>query len=85
MRSNVASGARAWLIAVGVPKGTPPEIIDMLSRAINAALADPKRKARLAKLSAAVLPGPPDDFGKLLVDETEKWAKVVKFSGTKAD
>jgi tripartite-type tricarboxylate transporter receptor subunit TctC len=70
----------AWY-GVGAPKGTPPEIIDMLNRAINAGLADPKLKARFAELSAAVLPGSPADFGKLLVDETEKWAKVVKFSG----
>ena len=74
----------AWY-GVAVPKGTPPEIIDMLNRAINAGLADPKLKARFAELSAAVLPGSPDDFGKLLVDETEKWAKVVKFSGASAD
>jgi tripartite-type tricarboxylate transporter receptor subunit TctC len=74
----------AWY-GVAVPKGTPPEIIDMLNRAINAGLADPKLKARFAELSAAVLPGSPADFGKLLVDETEKWAKVVKFSGASAD
>ena len=74
----------AWY-GVAVPKGTPPEIIDMLNRAINAGLADPKLRARFAELSAAVLPGSPDDFGKLLVDETEKWAKVVKFSGASAD
>ena len=74
----------AWY-GVAVPKGTPPEIIDMLNRAINAGLADPKLKARFAELSAAVLPGSPDAFGKLLVDETEKWAKVVKFSGASAD
>jgi tripartite-type tricarboxylate transporter receptor subunit TctC len=74
----------AWY-GVGAPKGTPPEIIDMLNRAINSGLADPNLKARFAELSAAVLPGSPADFGKLLVDETEKWAKVVKFSGAKAD
>jgi tripartite-type tricarboxylate transporter receptor subunit TctC len=60
----------AWY-GIGAPKGTPPEIIDTLNRAINAGLADPKLKARFAALSAAVLPGFPDDFGKLLVDETE--------------
>jgi tripartite-type tricarboxylate transporter receptor subunit TctC len=74
----------AWY-GVGVPKGTPPEIIDMLNREINAGLTDPKLKARFAELSAAVLPGSPADFRKLLVDETEKWAKVVKFSGASAD
>jgi tripartite-type tricarboxylate transporter receptor subunit TctC len=72
-------------IGFGAPKGTPIEIVDKLNKEINAALADPKLKARFAELSAAVLPGFPDDFGKLLVDETEKWAKVVKFSGAKAD
>jgi tripartite-type tricarboxylate transporter receptor subunit TctC len=74
----------AWY-GVGAPKGTPPEIIDMLNREINAGLADPKLKARFAELSAAVLPGSPADFGKLLLEETEKWAKVVKFSGASAD
>jgi tripartite-type tricarboxylate transporter receptor subunit TctC len=74
----------AWY-GVAVPKGTPPEIIDILNREINTGLADPKLRARFAELSAAVLPGSPADFGKLLVDETEKWAKVVKFSGAKAD
>ncbi len=74
----------AWY-GVGVPKGTPPEIVDMLNREINAGLADPQLKARFYDLSAMTLPGSPDDFGKLLVDETEKWGKVVKFSGAKAD
>ncbi len=74
----------AWY-GVAVPKGTPPEIIDTLNREINTGLADPKLRARFTELSAAVLPGSPADFGKLLVDETEKWAKVVKFSGAKAD
>jgi tripartite-type tricarboxylate transporter receptor subunit TctC len=74
----------AWY-GVAAPKGTPPEIIDILNREINTGLADPKLRARFTELSAAVLPGSPADFGKLLVDETEKWAKVVKFSGAKAD
>jgi tripartite-type tricarboxylate transporter receptor subunit TctC len=74
----------AWY-GVAVPKGTPPEIIDTLNREINTGLADPKLRARFTELSAAVLPGSPADFGKLLVDETEKWAKVVKFAGVKAD
>jgi tripartite-type tricarboxylate transporter receptor subunit TctC len=74
----------AWY-GIGVPKGTSTEIIDLLNRTINAGLADPTLKARFAALSAAALPGSPADFGKLLVDETEKWAKVVKFSGAKAD
>jgi tripartite-type tricarboxylate transporter receptor subunit TctC len=74
----------AWY-GVAVPKGTPPEIIDTLNREINTGLADPKLRARFTELSAAVLPGSPTDFGKLLVDETEKWAKVVKFAGIKAE
>jgi tripartite-type tricarboxylate transporter receptor subunit TctC len=76
--------ASAWW-GVGVPSNTPAEIIDMLNREINAALADPKMKARLGDLGATVLPGSPADFGKLIADETEKWAKVVKFAGIKAD
>ncbi len=74
----------AWY-GVAVPKGTPPEIIDILNREINTGIADPKLRARFTELSAAVLPGSPADFGKLLADETEKWARVVKFSGAKAD
>jgi tripartite-type tricarboxylate transporter receptor subunit TctC len=74
----------AWY-GIGVPKGTPEGIITMLNRAVNAGLADPTLKARFTDLSATVLPGSPADFGKLLVDETEKWGKVVKFSGAKAD
>ena len=70
---------------VGAPKSTPPEIVDKLNKEINAALADPKMKARFAELGATALSGSPADFGKLLADETEKWAKVVKFAGVKAD
>jgi tripartite-type tricarboxylate transporter receptor subunit TctC len=74
----------AWY-GIGAPKGTPAEIIDMLNRAINAGLADPNLKGRFTDLSAAVLGGSPAEFGKLLVDETEKWGKVVKFSGAKPE
>jgi tripartite-type tricarboxylate transporter receptor subunit TctC len=70
---------------VGAPKNTPAEIVDKLNKEINAALADPKMKARLAEMGATALPGSPADFGKLLADETEKWAKVVKFAGVKVD
>jgi tripartite-type tricarboxylate transporter receptor subunit TctC len=70
---------------VGAPKNTPAEIVDKLNKEINAVLADPKMKARLAELGATALPGSSADFGKLLADETEKWAKVVKFAGVKAD
>jgi tripartite-type tricarboxylate transporter receptor subunit TctC len=67
------------------PKGTPPEVVDTLNTAVNAVLADPKLKARLAELGGEPMPMTPAQFGKLIADETEKWAKVVKFSGAKAD
>src|SRR5262249_403300 len=70
---------------IGVPKNTPPEIIDKLNKEINAGLADPKLSARFAEPGSPVLPGSPPDFGKLIAAETEKWAKVVKFAGIKAD
>ena len=69
---------------VGAPRNTPPEIVDKLNKEINAGLADPKMKARLTELGT-ILPGSPADFGKLILEETEKWAKVVKFSGAKPD
>ncbi len=70
---------------IGAPKNTPTEIVDRLNKEINAALADPKMVARLADLGLTVLPGSPADFGKLIAEETEKWGKVVKFSGAKPD
>ena len=70
---------------VGVPKNTPTDIVDKLNREVNAALADPKMRARLADLGGTPLPGSSADFGKLIAAETEKWAKVVKFAGIKAD
>jgi tripartite-type tricarboxylate transporter receptor subunit TctC len=76
--------ASIWF-GVGVPRNTPAEIVDRLNKEINAALADPKMKARLAELGGTALAGLPSDFGKLIADETEKWAKVVKFSGAKPD
>jgi tripartite-type tricarboxylate transporter receptor subunit TctC len=74
--------ASQWY-GIGAPKGTPVEIIDMLNKEINAGLADPKMKARLADFGGIPLVGSPADFGKLIADETEKWAKVVKFAGIK--
>jgi tripartite-type tricarboxylate transporter receptor subunit TctC len=76
--------ASAWF-GVCAPRKTPAEIVDRLNREINAALADPAMKAHLADLGGTPLPGSPADFGNLIVAETEKWAKVVKFSGTSAD
>jgi tripartite-type tricarboxylate transporter receptor subunit TctC len=69
----------------GAPKKTPAEIVDKLNGEINAALADPKIRGQFAELGGEVLSGSPGDFGKLIADETEKWGKVVKFSGAKAE
>jgi tripartite-type tricarboxylate transporter receptor subunit TctC len=76
--------ASQWY-GIGAPKNTPTEVIERLNKETNAALADPKMKARLAELGASALSGSPADFGKLIVAETEKWAKVVKLSGAKPD
>ena len=73
-----------WL-GIGAPKGTPMDIIERLNREVNAALADPAVQARMADLGSEPLPGSVSDFAKLVETETEKWAKVVKFSGLKAD
>jgi tripartite-type tricarboxylate transporter receptor subunit TctC len=69
---------------VGAPKSTPAEIIDKLNKEINSALADPNVKARLGDLGATVVAGSPAGFANFMAEETEKWAKVVKFSGAKA-
>ena len=74
--------ASSWY-GVGAPKNTPAAIIDALNREINAGVADPKMKAKLADLGMTVLAGSPADFGKFIADETEKWAKVVKFASIK--
>jgi tripartite-type tricarboxylate transporter receptor subunit TctC len=76
--------ASTWW-GVGVPRSTPAEIINMLNKEINAGLADPKLRARFADLGGTVIPGSPAGFGKFVADETEKWAKVVRFSGARAD
>jgi tripartite-type tricarboxylate transporter receptor subunit TctC len=76
--------ASGWY-GVGAPKATPAEIVEKLNKEINAGLADPKIKARLADLGGDALALSPADFGKLIADETEKWGKVVKFTGIKAD
>jgi tripartite-type tricarboxylate transporter receptor subunit TctC len=65
------------------PKNTPAEIVDKLNREINTALGDPKIKARFADLGAPPIGGSPADFGKIIADDTEKWAKVIKFSGAR--
>jgi tripartite-type tricarboxylate transporter receptor subunit TctC len=76
--------ASAWY-GVGAPRGTPAEIIERLNSEINAILADPKTNARFAELGASLIGGSPADFGRLVVEETSKWGKVVKFSGAKPD
>lgn len=68
---------------IGVPRNTPAEIVETLNRAVEAGLADPRFKARLADLGSVPLPGPPAAFGKLIADETEKWGKVIRFAGIK--
>jgi tripartite-type tricarboxylate transporter receptor subunit TctC len=75
--------ADTWY-GIGAPKKTPAEIIGKLNAEINAALADPKAKSRFADLGGTVVAQSPEEFGKLIADETDKWAKVVKFSGAKA-
>ena len=70
---------------VGAPKNTPAKIIDKLNKAINAGLADPKIKTRIADLGAAVLPMSPNEFCKLIADETEKWGKVIRAANIKPE
>jgi tripartite-type tricarboxylate transporter receptor subunit TctC len=70
---------------IGAPKNTPPEIVDKLNKEINAGLADATLKKRFADLGSVPFPGPPADFGKLIADETEKWAKVIKFANIKPE
>jgi tripartite-type tricarboxylate transporter receptor subunit TctC len=76
--------ASAWY-GVGAPRNTPDEVIGRLNKEINAALADPRMLARVADMGATLLAGSPADFGKLIANETEKWSKVVKFAGIRAD
>ena len=76
--------ASAWQ-GVGVPKNTPTEIVEKLNKEINAGLADPKLRARLADLGGTVIGGSPADFGKLIADETEKWGKVIRAANIKPE
>jgi len=75
----------SFWIGLGAPKNTPTEIVDRLNKEINAALADPKARAQLADVGGTSLALSPADFGKLIAEETEKWGKVIKFAGLKAD
>ena len=76
--------ASAWF-GMAVPKGTPRPVIDKLNRLVNQALADPGLQAKLADLGGALIPGTPEDFGKVIADETAKWAKVVQATGATAE
>jgi len=76
--------ASLWF-GVGAPKNTPAEIIDRLNKEINAALADPKMKARLSELGGTVMAGSPSDFGRFIADETEKWGKVIRAANIKPE
>ena len=70
---------------IGAPRGTPTSIIEKLNREVNAMLADPKAKARISELDGVPLPGSPEDFGKLVAEETERKAKIIKASGVKLE
>ena len=70
---------------MGVPNGTASEIVDKLNQQINAALADPKITTRLVDIASTPLVGPPAEFGKLIAEETGKWARVIKLAGIKAE
>jgi tripartite-type tricarboxylate transporter receptor subunit TctC len=76
--------ASQWY-GIGAPKNTPAEIVNKLNKEINAALTDPRMKSRFADIGGEPLPGSPAEFGKLIADETAKWAKVVKFAGLKPE
>lgn len=76
--------ATAWF-GVGMPRGTPPAIINRMNAAINRAISEPKTRERLAELGGALIVGTPEDFGRIIQAETAKWEKVVKFSGASAE
>jgi tripartite-type tricarboxylate transporter receptor subunit TctC len=76
--------AGGWY-GIGVPKNVPAEVVDKLNREINASLADPKLKARLAEIGYATTGSSPAEFGNMIAREVEKWAKVIKFAGIKPE
>jgi tripartite-type tricarboxylate transporter receptor subunit TctC len=74
----------ASFYGIGAPRNTPAAVVEVLNKAVNGGLGDPKLKARLADLGSVPLPGQPATFGKLIADETEKWGKVIRFAGIKS-
>jgi hypothetical protein len=84
-RDSVPGFAVTGWLGIGAPKGTPAEIVERLNQEVNLALADPAVKARMADLGSEPLFGSVSDFAKLIADETEKWAKVVRFAGLKPE
>ena len=76
--------ASAWF-GIGAPKNTPADVVDTLNREINAGLANPTIRTRLADLGATMLAGSPADLGKLIAEETEKWGKVIRAANIKAE
>jgi tripartite-type tricarboxylate transporter receptor subunit TctC len=76
--------ASAWF-GVGAPKGTPAGIIEKINKSVNEALADPRVVAKLAELGGVPLTGTPEEFGKVMAAETEKWSKAVRFAGISID
>jgi len=73
------------LYGIGAPKGTPAEVIATINKESNAALANPKMKARFVDLGGIIIPGSPADFGKVIVEDTEKWAKVIEAANIKME
>ena len=82
---TIAGYEASAFFGMGAPKGTPPDVIAVLNKAINEALQDPKVKARLIELGGMMIAGTPADFGKVVGEETDKWAKVVKEAGVKLE
>ena len=76
--------ATAWF-GIGMPKGTPREIVEKVNAEVNRALADPKMRAKLAEIGGTPIPGTPEDFGRVVASEVEKWSKVVNASGAKVE
>jgi tripartite-type tricarboxylate transporter receptor subunit TctC len=73
----------ASFYGIGAPRNTPAEVVEVLNKAVNAGLADPRLNARLADLGSVPLPGQPATFGQLIADETEKWGEVIRVAGIK--